>query len=74
MMSLHPNRSVRIVLVLVAVAVMFALVGFVAAGPAASFAPSALAPRSLSGSDLFYMVLAVLDLTMFVAVYRLARQ
>ena len=74
MMSLHPNRSVRIILVLVAVAVMFALVGFVAAGPAASFTPSVLVPEGLSGSNLFYTVLGILDLAMFVAVYRLARQ
>jgi hypothetical protein len=74
MMSLHPYHSLRIALVLVAVAAMFVLVGFVTAGSAASFANSASVPRGLSGSDLFYMVLGFLDLTMFVAVYRLARQ
>ena len=74
MMSPHPYRLLKLVLVLVAVAAMFALVGLVAAGSAASFANSASAPRGLSGSDLFYMALGVLDLTMFVAVYRLARQ
>jgi hypothetical protein len=74
MMSLRPNRSVRIVLVLVTAAVMFALVGFVAAGPAASFTPGASMPEGLSGSNLFYMVLGVLDLAMFVTVYRLARK
>jgi len=73
-MSLHPYRLVKPALVLVAVAAMVALVGFVAAGSAASFTPSASAPRGLSGSGLFYMVLGVLDLTVFVVVYRLACQ
>jgi uncharacterized membrane protein len=73
-MSLHPYRLLKPVLVLVAVAAMVALVGFVAAGPAASLTPSESVPRSLSGGDLFYMVLGALDLTVFVVVYRLARQ
>ena len=74
MMSLRPYRLLKTVLVLVAVAAMVMLVGFSAAGPTASYTSSASASQDLSGVDLFYMVLGVLDLAAFVAVYKLASQ
>jgi hypothetical protein len=53
---------------------MVMLVGFSTAGPTVSFTSGASALQGLSGVDLFYMVLGVLDLATFVAVYKLARQ
>jgi hypothetical protein len=77
-MNLHPYRLLKMALVLFVVVAITMIIGLpVGASPAASHTYSAamtMGTSGLSGGDLFYMVLGVLDMAAFAAVYRLARQ